>query len=236
MASAGVSSASEGKMEVDYSESTINSEINMVRDYFGYPQGHHEFEQLKTVLSREISREENIARKDLFLQIMSSSQNNKFITMHGSPLPPDQSGPGKHPYFFQIPPDSNIIIVKPAPDGTVVFGSEEEDVHTYRWFKQLNALKAGYRSSARSTGAAPPHASIEGKQGAEDYDQDSSSDDESVPDEVAKLDEDEYTNIAARVSELHRRMKLKAENIKKKLKVKERKKPLGLIPKNLENY
>ena len=39
------------------------------------------------------------------------------------------------------------------------------------------------------------------------------------------------------VSELHRRMTIKSENNiieKRALKVKERKKPLGLIPKNLE--
>ena len=227
MASAGVSSAGEGKMEVDFSGLTINEEINMIRDYFSYPKDHPDFEQLKTVLSREISTEENIARKDLFLQIMSSSPTNKFITMHGGPLPPEHSGPGKHPYFFKIPEGSNIIIVKPAPDGTVVFGSEDEDIHTYRWFKQLNALKSGYRSSARDTGAAPPQASIEGKQGAEDYDQDSSSDDESVPKDVASLEEEEYTNIAERVGELHRRMKLKAENIKKKAEEKKQKKEQG---------
>ena len=226
MASTGVSSTGEGKMVVD-SESTINSEIDMVRDYFGYPEGHPDFEQLKTVLSREISRQENIHRKDLFLQIMSTSQNNKFITMHGDPLPPQESGPGKHPYFFQIPPDSNIIIVKPTPDGTVVFGSDDEDLHTYRWFKQLNALKSGYSSGARDTGASPPQASIEGKQDGENYDEESSSDDESVPKDVASLDEDEYTNIAERVSELHRRINLKAENIKKKAEEKIQKKKQG---------
>ena len=222
---AAASSAAAPKTEIN--ELSINDDVDTACRYLGYPSNHPLFESFKQTLNTKKNRTVQNRERDLYMSLISQSQQNKFITMHGDPLPPEKSGPGKHPHFFQIPPESGIIVVKPAPDGTVVFGSQDEDVDTFRWFLQRNALKAGYRDDAIETGAAPAGASIEGKQNAEDYDQDSSSDDEEPPEKVGELDDEEFTNIGERVSELHRRRVVKAEKIMIKKLERLQKKELG---------
>ena len=53
--------------------------------------------------------------------------------MHGSPIAAHDlsSGPGKHPYFFQIPPDSNIIIVMTSTSMEQSFLAVKKKICTY---------------------------------------------------------------------------------------------------------
>ena len=81
-----------------------------------------------------------------------------FNTLHGGPLSPAEIGQGIPP-IFRVP--EGCIIAMLAPPGTVVYGGEEEDMMSWRFFKQAYCFgAAGSGSVENCFGADGKPASI----------------------------------------------------------------------------
>ena len=81
-----------------------------------------------------------------------------FNTLHGGPLSPAEIGGGIPP-IFRVP--DGCIIAMLAPPGTVVYGGEEEDMMSWRFFKQKYCFGAAGSSRVENCfGADGKKASI----------------------------------------------------------------------------
>ena len=62
----------------------------------------------------------------------------RFICMHGGPISKTLLNDEKHPEAFQIPEDSNCIVVVISQPGVVQFANEDVDKEGWTFLKQFD--------------------------------------------------------------------------------------------------
>tara|TARA_B100000900_G_scaffold130499_1_gene110386 strand:+ start:734 stop:2608 length:1875 start_codon:yes stop_codon:yes gene_type:complete len=127
-----------------------------------------------------------------------------FATLHGGPLSSSDIASGVPP-IFKVP--DNCMVVMLAPPGTVVYGGEEEDMMSWRFFKQNLCFGAGASGSIENCYGA------DGKKASVKRNLDQANEFEIPPDEkedVKKMSPAEF------VSYRHRKLAEKRERLEEK--------------------
>ena len=128
-------------IQIDYDMEFIKSNITGGDKQPAIIDGLRETIQARNRESRNEELEWHAAQHDFYTQQVMESDNGVFISLHGTPITAEElNNQGIEP-IFQVP--EGCMVVMPAPPGTVVYGGEDEDMCSYRYFKQKLFMGAG---------------------------------------------------------------------------------------------
>jgi hypothetical protein len=196
---AAASSAAGGQEQPD---PQINEDIEFIKANISASGSPAVLEALKYhIMSKSTNKTRGLSaeNKGLFDTVKESS-NNVFFTLHGTPILAHELNSNVKP-IFQVPPGCIIVMI--APPGTVVYGGEEEDMASYRFFKQKNWPGANATSDERKTcfGAERAISSLTVDEAqAELYSLDDDADE--TPDSIAGRVSKRYEDLRDKLEEL----------------------------------
>lgn len=175
----------------------INYDIDFIKANISANTNPAILENLKTHFSIGHTRGLSGQNRDLF-ETVSNSNHNVFLTMHGTPILAPELSSIAQP-IFQVPAGCMIVMV--APPGTVVYGGEDEDMCSFRYFKQRNWPAANASGAVETCYGAERSASsiVVDEDQASEYD--SREEDEESPETIAERVHQRHEEVREKIQE-----------------------------------